>query len=208
MVHPQTGVRSYALVNTNPDEVSQLSTQMNPNEIAFFKRLIYLIMTADDDVFQITTSDALRESKVAKLKATETEALLDSIIQNGWLDLNNGWLSLSLRALMELKTYLREEYEDSVQYCYCYERCAIGACPGRLHKFCAGRYFGSCGSAWEGITPVPSNSGARRGDGSSKRRQMRSDNADSDDSDADKEGNLDGFVVADGEDEGGEGEEE
>ncbi|KAJ3027486.1 UNVERIFIED_CONTAM: Non-structural maintenance of chromosomes element 1 [Siphonaria sp. JEL0065] len=228
--HPTTGKLYYAIVNTNPDDLSQLATTLNPNEIAFFKRLIYLIMTADDDVFCISTTDALRESKVAKLKVTDTEALLDSFVEGGWLELSNGWLSLSLRALMELKTYLREEFEDHVQYCSAckdlvttyYERCSVGTCPGRLHKFCAGKYFGvnarvcphdGCGSAWEGITPAPSArrpSGVKKPASNLKRQGTAATIAEEDEeeeeeddegtSDADKEGNLDGFVVGDDDD--------
>ncbi|KAJ3076827.1 hypothetical protein HDU98_011688 [Podochytrium sp. JEL0797] len=229
LAHPKTGEKTFALVNTHSDDAAQLATTFSANEIAFVKRIIYKIMTTEDDVFSISTGDALRESSVAKVSVTETENLLDRIVDMGWLDITNGWISLSMRALMELKTYLREEFEDYVQYCsVCkemvtthYERCSDGACPGRLHKFCAGRYFGvnarkcpheGCGANWEGITPAPNSQ--NRGSGSrvvnKKRRKVdqgffdkrkkRASGAGSG-SEEEEEGDLEGFVVGDDDDE-------
>ncbi|KAJ3405111.1 hypothetical protein CcCBS67573_g01087 [Chytriomyces confervae] len=147
---PDTGVLFWALVNTSADQVSQLATSRTANDIAFIKRLIQLIMTADDDVYQISMHDALRESKLGKFTLAESEALIESLVDNGWFSKNeNGWLTLGLRALMELKSYLRQEFEESVQFCsVCkeiitthYERCGVASCPGRLHKNCARRLF-------------------------------------------------------------------
>ncbi|KAJ3392846.1 hypothetical protein HDU84_003330 [Entophlyctis sp. JEL0112] len=177
MTHPVSGALCYSLVNCSADSVAAIATSLTPSELALFKRIVHLIMTADDDVFQVSSILAIREGRSLKMTASAAESAIDSFIDAGWLLNSDGWLSLSLRTIMELKTYLRQEFEDYVLNCsVCkeivtthHERCSMGGCPGRLHKFCANRFFGSndrkcphpgCGSAWEGITPKPNSSGA------------------------------------------------
>ncbi|KAI8618104.1 Nse1 non-SMC component of SMC5-6 complex-domain-containing protein [Chytriomyces sp. MP71] len=184
LADPDSGRRYWALVNTAADDVAQFATTLNANEIAFLKKVIQLIMTADDGVFQIPVSEALHESKLAKLTMQATETLIDTIIGSGWLAKNeHGWLRLGLRAIMELKTYLKEEFEDQVQYCsvckeLCttsYEKCSDPACPGRLHKACSAHFYGDrvsaatrkcpqegCDAIWEGISPVPNYNAPQR----------------------------------------------
>jgi hypothetical protein len=60
-----------------------------------------------------------------------------------------GSLNLTLRAQMELSTYLREEFEESLHKCHlCKEfittrsqKCADPDCTARLHNSCAARLF-------------------------------------------------------------------
>ncbi|KAJ3065299.1 Non-structural maintenance of chromosomes element 1 [Rhizoclosmatium hyalinum] len=175
-VHPLSGVKHFAVVNAAADDPAQLATAFSPAELALVKQIIKAIVTNDDESFSIHSHDALRLASPLKLKASDAERVLDSLVSNSWLTKENSFLSLSLRALMELKAFLRDEFEDFCLNCsVCkeivtthYERCSTATCPGRLHKFCAGVYFNAgnarkcphegCGAAWEGITPVPSGS--------------------------------------------------
>ncbi|KAJ3194460.1 Non-structural maintenance of chromosomes element 1 [Irineochytrium annulatum] len=165
------GSRYWALINTSADESAQLATGLATNELTFFQRIISLIMNGRDDSFEIPTSYALRESSNAAVKPSLTkiaaEGVIGDLVTEGWLVNRDGQLSLSLRAQLELKEYLTEEFEDSVQKCslckeiamtHC-QSCNSANCPGRLHEYCAKVYFNShssvcpeagCGAAWGG----------------------------------------------------------
>ncbi|CAG8581352.1 15886_t:CDS:2, partial [Acaulospora morrowiae] len=189
--HDETdGKAVWALVNTKGDEVVKLATEYSPIEIAYFKHLIELIVTADDEAFSVSSITALKEA--SKLKTTITkntaENLLQRFVDDKWLILSQGGrYSLSQRTILELQVYLKEEFEDNLIECtLCYDivtqgqRCDVQQCKSRLHHHCARRYFSSqnekicptCKIPWKDsneIGEMRNNTGAMR----SRRRDRR-----------------------------------
>ncbi|KAJ3311129.1 Non-structural maintenance of chromosomes element 1 [Blyttiomyces sp. JEL0837] len=195
---PDTGDIYWAMVNVNGDDIAQVATELANNEIQLFKHIIGLIVNADDELFEVSSMAALRD--VGKLRPAmtkkEAETTILKLVKEGWLVDSAGYLSLGLRSLMELKSYLTEEFEASMHTCsLCqqlvtthYERCSVGTCTGRLHQICATRYFAAtnkrvcpvnnCGVGWRGekpsrnkrATPKVISSGSGSGAGASLER--------------------------------------
>ncbi|CAO3665681.1 unnamed protein product [Umbelopsis ramanniana] len=159
-----------ALVNTRGDEIAQLATTYTANEIAFFKRALELIVTADDEAFSLSSMAAIREGPRLKpaLSQRETEELLNKLVADKWLmRRRDGYYVLHMRSIIELQNYLKETFENEIHECLmCMEivtvgeRCSQGRCEVRLHSHCAAGYFpeqdnGSeikcptCGTTWE-----------------------------------------------------------
>ncbi|KAI8853032.1 Nse1 non-SMC component of SMC5-6 complex-domain-containing protein [Chytridium lagenaria] len=136
----ETGRRHWALINLNSDDASQLATTFSVTELAFVKRVVALIVSAENFQFQ--------QSKAALTKKN-AEDIVDKLIQE-----KSGMLSLSLRSQMELKEYIRNEFDDNVYSCtLCkdtilskFEKCTNSECDGRLHTKCP---ESDCGQAWE-----------------------------------------------------------
>ncbi|KAG2176675.1 hypothetical protein INT44_007339 [Umbelopsis vinacea] len=158
-----------ALVNTRGDEVAQLATTYSANEIGFFKRVLELIVTADDEAFSLSSMAAIREGPKLKpaLSQRETEELLNKLVADKWLmRRRDGYYVLHMRSIIELQNYLKETFENEIHECLmCMEivtvgeRCSQGRCEVRLHSHCAAGYFpeqdnGSeikcptCGTTW------------------------------------------------------------
>ncbi|CAG8762367.1 12349_t:CDS:2, partial [Dentiscutata heterogama] len=74
-------------VNTNGDEIAKLATEYSPAEISYFKRLIELIVTADDDAFSASSIMALKEASKIKtqLSKSAAETLLQRFVDDKWL---------------------------------------------------------------------------------------------------------------------------
>ncbi|CAG8518235.1 5933_t:CDS:2, partial [Paraglomus brasilianum] len=143
----ENGNTVWALVNTNGDEVAKLATEYSPNEIAFFRRILELIVTADGEAFSVSSISALREGPLLKpqITKTATEALLQKFVDDKWLiRSSSGRYSMSARAILELQSLLKEEFEDYILECtLCYEivtkgqRCKTTKCKARFHHHCA-----------------------------------------------------------------------
>lgn len=141
-----TGEESFILVNTEQDVVSQLATNFNATEIAFFKNLTEYIFEQSDWEFSI---GALKTFKFAPANFTKsaTEALLSRLVKHGWMNRSvNGAYTLSIRSLTELDALIREEYADALVDCHaCKEiitrgqRCSNSSCDAALHHHCATR---------------------------------------------------------------------
>ncbi|ORY06817.1 hypothetical protein K493DRAFT_202866, partial [Basidiobolus meristosporus CBS 931.73] len=163
----ETGESVLALVNTNGDEIAQLATDYTPAELVYLRRIIELIVTADDESYSVSSLLALSEA--GKLKSAFTknaaEQLLDRFVEDKWFSkTSNGRYYLTQRSILELQTYLKEEFEEYILECtLCMdivtrgERCQVGSCSGRLHLHCAERYFSArpdrkvcplCSTAW------------------------------------------------------------
>jgi len=158
-----------ALVNTKGDEVAQLATTYTANEIAFFKRVLELIVTADNEAFALSSMAAIREGPRLKppISQRDSEDLLNRLVADKWLmKRSDGYYVLHMRSIIELQSYLKETFEQEVFECLmCMEivtmgeRCSQGRCEVRLHLHCAAGYFPdpqteaeikcpTCTSAW------------------------------------------------------------
>ncbi|KAJ5774878.1 hypothetical protein N7457_009774 [Penicillium paradoxum] len=174
--------RVYALVNTTSDALTQLATTYSPDEIAFVKRLLdYMFDTNNTRLFEgmaasqmqavglhkapssgrLSTSNDSTQTQTAavqSLRMTQAETLIIRLIEEGWLQKSrSGYLSLTPRALMELRgwlvlTYNDENYDgrvmERIKFCAaCQEiitvgqRCGDHDCNGRLHNHCMRNFF-------------------------------------------------------------------
>jgi hypothetical protein len=196
--HQTTKERIYALVNSVSDPLTQLATMRTPDEISYIKRLLDAMFethnTRRREVMAVTSMEAL-ETKVRKgsnrqseggepvqatqssdrgLTQSEAEKLLANLVKETWLERSNeGFYTLSPRALMELRTWLVEAYNDSedpdswqrIKFCRaCKEivtigqRCTERECNVRLHNICTSAFWNSrpakkcpkCETVWNG----------------------------------------------------------
>ncbi|EME41331.1 hypothetical protein DOTSEDRAFT_93154, partial [Dothistroma septosporum NZE10] len=199
-------VRIYALVNVASDAMTQMATVHTPDEIAFVKRVLDAMFetynTGRGEVMAITGMQALKCAKVgtgdrregaggatqggkaAELTITQAERTMEAMVEEGWFHLSrNGFYSLSQRGIMELRSWLREMYneepadddeDEEVQHirikdcAACREivtvgqRCPNLACNTRVHNGCSRNFLRihrdqkcpSCKTEWKDAPPV------------------------------------------------------
>ena len=127
--------RIWALVNTTSDPMTQLATSHSADEISYLKRLLDAMFetynTPRQEIMAITAMQAVRlhknpsESQANNtqnggmtqgsagkgLTMADAERTLEGFVEEGWFEKShNGFFTLSLRALMELKHYLVTTY--------------------------------------------------------------------------------------------------
>ncbi|KAL8805364.1 MAG: hypothetical protein Q9200_005457 [Gallowayella weberi] len=182
--HQTTRKRVYAFVNSTSDPIIQLATIHTAEEISFLKRVLDAMFetynTPRHEVMAITSMQAVRLHKAPDsgrretqggsttqgsagqgLKMVEAEKMLKSLVDEGWFEKSKrGYYSLSPRALMELRGWLIESYNDvddedddeerlpRIKQCAaCKEivtmgqRCSRRSCPSRLHDICTQNFF-------------------------------------------------------------------
>ena len=134
--HQITRQRIYALVNSTSDPITQLATIHTADEISYVKRVLDAMFetnnTSRHEVMAITSMQAVklhkapREDGAATQNGAETqgstgqsltiaqaEKLLKTLVEEGWFERSSkGYYSLSPRALMELRGWLLETYND------------------------------------------------------------------------------------------------
>ncbi|KAF4998870.1 hypothetical protein FDECE_11683 [Fusarium decemcellulare] len=179
-IHQVTKRRIYALVNTTSDPQTQLATTYSPDELSFIKRVFDAMFerfnTPRMEVIAITEMQAIklarpnrRESQVdvdaqtqtsvdKGLKHSEVEAVLASLVEGGWFEKSSeGFYTLSPRALLELRPWLVETYNDPdlgprdwqrIKFCEACKdivtiglRCSELDCNFRLHEVCEDRFW-------------------------------------------------------------------
>lgn len=200
-MHQVRKERVYAIVNTTSDAMTQLATLHSAEEIAFVKRVIDAMFEkyntprmevmaldslqanklsraprpANDEA--VEDGDSQAQSQLKGLKSTEAEAMMQSMVDEGWFERSDsGLYSLSPRALMELRQWLLDSYNDPdgdeddswqrVKFCEaCKEivtkgqRCANRDCNIRLHEICLDGFWRTrrdqtcpkCQAAWDGM---------------------------------------------------------
>jgi hypothetical protein len=196
--HQTTKERIYALVNSVSDPLTQLATTRTADEISYIKRLLDAMFethnTKRREVMAVTSMQAM-ETKIRKggnrqseggestqatqssdrgLTQSEAEKLLANLVKETWLERSvEGFYTLSPRALLELRSWLVEAYNDSdepdswqrIKFCEaCKEivtigqRCMERECNVRLHNICTAAFWNSrpgkqcpkCKTAWDG----------------------------------------------------------
>ncbi|KAI9704013.1 MAG: hypothetical protein M1820_005634 [Bogoriella megaspora] len=174
--------RIYALVNASGDPISQLATTYTPEELAYIKRVLDAMFdtynTTRAEVCAVTSIQASqlhkpprgRESTVGSgqnqggqaqgITMAQADRVRDGLVEEGWLvKSSRNYYSLSTRALMELRGWLVDTYNEPadeegeegverVKSCYaCKEivisgqRCPNRECLCRLHDFCTASFF-------------------------------------------------------------------
>jgi hypothetical protein len=126
----------YALVNTTSDPLTQLATNYSADEIAFVKRVLDFMFDTNNrrrcEGMVITQMQAVQLAKAGgdrrrstnvgtqqeggaaqNLTMTQAQDMMKSLMSEGWLEKSRkGYLSLTPRALMELRTWLVSTYND------------------------------------------------------------------------------------------------
>ncbi|CAL8581490.1 hypothetical protein XPA_007180 [Xanthoria parietina] len=212
--HQTTRKRVYALVNSSSDPIIQLATIHTAEEISFLKRVLDAMFetynTSRNEVMAITSMQAVRLHKAPDrgrrdtqdgaatqgstaqgLKMIEAEKMLRTLVDEGWFETSNkGYYTLSPRALMELRGWLIETYNDvdddddddgerppRIKQCVaCKEivtvgqRCSKRSCHCRLHDICVQNFFRMqrsngcpvCKTEWTGDSFVGERAAPRR----------------------------------------------
>lgn len=199
MPDPWTGRGVIAVVNAKGDDIAQLATHYTAAEIGLIKVIIGMIFTAPNESFTAKSNailNAATKLKPSPLTQKAAESLINNLVHHGWLHKSRqGNVSLATRALLELQTYLKEQYPENILKCHeCAHivtggvACSNGDCEVRLHATCeilavparGQRKCPGCQTAWE---PTVVGEGAlRRGGGgggaNSARRPGRGDDDD------------------------------
>ncbi|KAK7514638.1 DNA repair protein Nse1 [Phyllosticta citriasiana] len=193
-IRTQTADRTWiwAFVNTTSDSLTQVATTRSADEIAFVKRVLDAMFethnTPRAEIMAITVTQALQLHKALRndnnetqpdgtpaparsnLSMADAQKCINNLVEEGWLEKSRkGYLSLSPRALMELRGWLMDMYnepsdeEDTeaevtarirIKNCEaCREivtvgqRCSNRACRCRLHDACVRQFFRGQGGA-------------------------------------------------------------
>ncbi|TKA70064.1 hypothetical protein B0A55_06245 [Friedmanniomyces simplex] len=207
--HQVSRERIYALVNTTSDALTQMATAHTPDEIAFVKRVLDAMFETNNtqraEVMAVTSIQALKCAKPpngeqqrrdsgnhtqvaapsAALTGSQAQSVMELMVQEDWFELSaKGYHSLSPRALMELRAWLVDTYNDQggqdsdeeddehvkIKFCAaCREivtvgqRCTDLSCTARVHNHCTRNLWRSqggrqecptCKKAWTDPPPV------------------------------------------------------
>ncbi|XMA14935.1 hypothetical protein WAI453_007726 [Rhynchosporium graminicola] len=195
--HQVTKERVWAFVNSVSDPLSQIATIRTTEETFYIKRFLDAMFvtfnTRRREVMSMNSFQALDLKKASRetfneegsqeqavdkgLSADQVEDLLRSLATEGWIARSQeGYFSLTPRALMELKSWLVETYNDispendeewqPIKRCIaCSEILTIGQrcvelnCNVRLHNICENSFWASrsgvkkcpkCKKPWDG----------------------------------------------------------
>ena len=81
----ETGEMYIGLINSNGDELAQLATNLNPNQLQCFKTLVDEIMKKSN--YSLSSMVAISEGSNFKLSKKDTEELIDLLIMDHWLSM-------------------------------------------------------------------------------------------------------------------------
>lgn len=172
-LHQATKERSWALVNTASDPATQLATTFAADEISFVKRVLDAIFdtynTPRMEKLCITIQEAIALSRPPRqadeatqggggstdrgLRHSDVHRVMEELVSANWLEKSpDGFYAPAPRALMELRTWLVDTYNDPdaapdewqrIKSCEaCKEvvthgqRCAERDCVARIHDIC------------------------------------------------------------------------
>ncbi len=183
MMHQVKKERVYAIVNTTSDPMAQMATLHSAEEIAFVKRVIDgMFEKYNSRRMEAICLDGMQANKLRTvprtieendledggnqtqtqtlkgLKSSEAEAMMSNMVDEGWFERSReGLYSLTPRALMELRSWLVDSYNDPdaedgewqrVKFCEaCKEivtvgqRCPSVDCNVRLHDICQDAFW-------------------------------------------------------------------
>lgn len=134
--HQTSRTRVYALVNSTSDPITQLATSHSADEISFLKRVLDAMFetynTQRREIMAVTSMQATHLAKPpvgqrgetqngaatqgsvgASITMSQAEKMMHAMVEEGWFEKSRkGFFSLSPRALMELRGWLMETYND------------------------------------------------------------------------------------------------
>lgn len=135
MQHQVSKDRTYALVNSTSDAMTQIATTRSTEEMLYVKRLLDAMFetfnTRRQEVMGVTSMQALKLARgegrrsgggadgevtstaAQGLTQTEAERTLERLVLEGWFERSKeGFFTLSTRGLLELRTWLVDAYND------------------------------------------------------------------------------------------------
>ncbi|CAO3630751.1 unnamed protein product [Cunninghamella blakesleeana] len=145
-----TGTPLYIFINTKQDEMTQIATTYDANQLEYLRKLIELIVTEDDEKYSIGSLKAIKLGQQLSPPITQkaSEELLEQLVEEGWLNESKGEYFMSMRIITELHHYLKEQFGDLIKECtLCSEiitmgeMCSYQSCEVRLHRHCAEQLF-------------------------------------------------------------------
>jgi hypothetical protein len=179
-----TKLTHYALVNKTSDSLTQLATKFSAGEIAYIRRLLDCMFETNNthtrEVMAVKHAEATQLARLKKSRQSqvngdadgeatqstdpgisipEAEVVLRKLLDDAFLHLSKAkYYSLAPRALMELRAYLKETYNEDasesenpvirIHDCEgCQEivthgaRCNNRDCAVRWHAACANSYY-------------------------------------------------------------------
>ncbi|KAJ2491308.1 hypothetical protein IWW37_002390 [Coemansia sp. RSA 2050] len=139
-----SGVRMWALVNTNADPISIGATPYTASELIMLKTLVEGVFTEGSGNYSMSFHDALRLATKRGGTRAEVESLLRRFTGDGWLALDEGFVVLGARSIIELQSYFNTGFADYIRLCsLCKEMATSGVvcmeCQEAVHPYCAGR---------------------------------------------------------------------
>ena len=146
------GSPSYVLVTVVSNDLNKLLVggDFTRVDLEYFESFIELICTGtDQDALGFVNSiEALNLADQVTLKITKAAAkdLLDKLVEEKYLEEENGLFSLSVRTILELEQYIVDHYSDVVsicKQCSVLVLCGIGchSCHNRFHNYCGVKYL-------------------------------------------------------------------
>ncbi|KAJ3388550.1 hypothetical protein HDU92_001442 [Lobulomyces angularis] len=158
---PDTGKLFFALTNTLSDEVAQFATDYSHNEFDFFKFTLGSIVASKN--FKVPSTELLRYTRgKSHISKTDAELMLERMCKEYWLDDMRGIITLGIRSLLELQTYIKEEFGELPECTICHdiatvkvEYCQRSNCATTIHINCrevlfrtASKNCPSCSKEW------------------------------------------------------------
>lgn len=135
MRHQLSNKQVWALVNSTNDPLTQFATTFTTEEMFYIKRLLDVMFetfnTKGKEVMAITSKQAIYSSIIGRsgrqsvgdadmqivdhsVKRTDAEKVLAGLIAQGWFKRSKrGYYSLTPRAILELRSWLVDTYNDS-----------------------------------------------------------------------------------------------
>ena len=180
---PSARERIYALVNMTSDPLTQLATVHTADEMAFVQRVLDDMFerynTPLREIMAVTSTQAANlgrssgrsqrnslgttnsESQCSEkaIGVRQAEEMMKSLVEEGWFEKHREYYTLTPRALMELRGWLLETYNEPpdeedeggverIKLCEaCREivtmgqRCQNRDCNARIHEHCTGSWF-------------------------------------------------------------------
>ncbi|CAL4193833.1 unnamed protein product [Meganyctiphanes norvegica] len=160
----------FVLVNNHSTEATRLVSSFNHQELALFRKIIEVIVQAEDGCVGENYALNLGNELQPKMKLKDSENFIEKIVNDNWLIMHNGLLSISALTMAEIQPYLQEQHGDDVSKCYFCQiltfkghRCT--SCNVRVHRQCSKRYWSrvkkppfcpesSCSEPWPHIEDV------------------------------------------------------
>ncbi|XP_037792771.1 non-structural maintenance of chromosomes element 1 homolog isoform X1 [Penaeus monodon] len=138
----------FVLVNIFDSDVTRMNSTFTSQELALFRKVIEAIVQSEDGSILITEAINMAFNLKQKMKIGESEALIDRLVQDGWLLQHTDQKILSLSALStaELQTYLEEQYGDIILKCFFCKLVSLKGyscteCDVKVHRQCGSKFW-------------------------------------------------------------------
>lgn len=145
-----TGITFYCLVRLfDSNSIGSLSQLYNQNELKLFKKILNMIIEADDAIVDYNSIvNSVADDGDIKISQKDIREATEKFVSDHWLlSMSGNKFALHSRTIIELSQYLDEVYGDQViSHCkLCKEIVVSGisceSCSTKMHRHCAKRYF-------------------------------------------------------------------